>query len=168
MRGRLSRHLRVTSEDRWLIVLPLFHANAQYYSTMSALVTGASVAVMDRFSVSRWGEQARRNNATLASLFAAPIRMILAAAGSSADVVNQLRAVIFSQNVSEEQLEEFERRFGTDLLQLYGMTETIAPPTLNPLVGERRNMSIGRPTKRGDSKSRRMASSSWEGSRESR
>ena len=143
----VAEHLRVTSEDRWLIVLPLFHANAQYYSTMSALVTGASVAVMDRFSASRWGEQARRNRATLASLFAAPIRMILAAAGSSADADNQLRAVIFSQNVSEEQLEEFERRFGTDLLQLYGMTETIAPPTLNPLVGERRNMSIGPPTK---------------------
>jgi carnitine-CoA ligase len=26
------------------------------------------------------------------------------------------------------------------------MTETIAPPTLNPIFGERRNMSIGRPT----------------------
>jgi crotonobetaine/carnitine-CoA ligase len=26
------------------------------------------------------------------------------------------------------------------------MTETIAPPTLNPLYGERRNMTIGRPT----------------------
>ncbi|MPZ69542.1 MAG: AMP-binding protein [Actinobacteria bacterium] len=144
----VAQHLRITSADRWLVVLPLFHANAQYYSTTSALVSGASVAVMDRFSASRWGEQARRNEATLASLFAAPIRMILAAPGSSGDADNQLRAVIFSQNVSVEQLDDFEQRFDTDLLQLYGMTETIAPPTLNPLVGERRNMSIGPPTRR--------------------
>lgn len=144
----VAEHLRITSADRWLVVLPLFHANAQYYSTMSALVSGASVAVMGRFSASRWGEQARRNEATLASLFAAPMRMILAAPGSTGDADNSLRAVIFSQNVSEEQLDEFEHRFDVGLMQLYGMTETIAPPTLNPLLGERRNMSIGPPTQR--------------------
>lgn len=142
----VAQHLRVTSADRWLVVLPLFHANAQYYSTMSALVSGASVAVMDRFSASRWGEQADRNEATLASLFAAPIRMILATPKNPSDAGNLLRAVIFSQNVSEQQLEEFEHRFGVGLLQLYGMTETIAPSTINPLLGERRNMSIGTPT----------------------
>jgi crotonobetaine/carnitine-CoA ligase len=142
----VAQHLRLRPEDRWLIVLPLFHANAQYYSTMSALVTGASVAVIERFSASRWGAQAARHGATVASLFAAPIRMILAHPETSEDQGNPLRAVIFSQNVTEDQLAEFERRFGAPLLQLYGMTETIAPPTLNPLFGERRNMSIGRPT----------------------
>jgi crotonobetaine/carnitine-CoA ligase len=142
----VAQHLRVRPEDRWLVVLPLFHANAQYYSTMSALVSGASVALMERFSASRWGGQAVRHRATLASLFAAPIRMILAQQERQDDRANDLRAVIFSQNVTEAQLDEFERRFNTPLLQLYGMTETIAPPTLNPLYGPRNNMSIGRPT----------------------
>jgi crotonobetaine/carnitine-CoA ligase len=142
----LAKHLRLRPPDRWLVVLPLFHANAQYYSTMSALVTGASVALMETFSASSWGRQARAHSATVASLFAAPIRMILAHAESAEDSVNSLRAVIFSQNVSETELKEFERRFDAPLLQLYGMTETIAPPTLNPLYGERRNMSIGLPT----------------------
>jgi carnitine-CoA ligase len=142
----VAQHLRVRPDDRWLIVLPLFHANAQYYSTMSALVSGASVAVMSRFSASRWGRQSTRHGATLASLFAAPIRMILAQPECAGDANNELRAVVFSQNVTEEQTEQFERRFGAPLLQLYGMTETIAPPLLNPLFGERRNMSLGRPT----------------------
>ena len=142
----ISQHLRMRQEDRMLIALPLFHANAQYYSTMSALVTGSSLIVMERFSASRWADVAARHSATLASLFAAPIRMLLAQPECDADAANELRAVLFSQNVTPEQLEAFERRFGCPLLQLYGMTETIAPPTLNPLYGPRRNMSIGRPT----------------------
>lgn len=142
----ISQHLRIRPGDRMLIALPLFHANAQYYSTMSALVTGSSLIVMERFSASRWAAVAARHSATLASLFAAPIRMLLAQPERVADAGNELRAVLFSQNVTPEQLAAFERRFGCPLLQLYGMTETIAPPTLNPLYGTRHNMSIGRPT----------------------
>jgi crotonobetaine/carnitine-CoA ligase len=141
----MAQFLRLRPDDRQLVVLPLFHANAQYYSTMSALVTGASVAVMERFSASRWGQQAARHGATVASLFAAPIRMILAQPADPADRTNQLRVALFAQNLAEEQLEAFQQRFGCGLLQIYGMTETIAPPTLNPLFGERRNVSIGRP-----------------------
>jgi crotonobetaine/carnitine-CoA ligase len=142
----VAQHLELRREDRWLVVLPLFHANAQYYSTMSALTVGASVAVMSRFSASKWSAQARAHGATVASLFAAPIRMILSSPRTAEDGNNELRAVVFSQNVTEGQVAEFEDRFGTPLLQLYGMTETIAPPTLNPLHGERRTMSIGLPT----------------------
>jgi carnitine-CoA ligase len=142
----VAQHLRVTPNDRMLITLPLFHANAQYYSTMSALTTGASLIVMPRFSASRWAGVARLHKATLASLFAAPIRMLLAQPRNGDDAHSELRAVIFSQNVTEKQLADFEERFDCPLIQLYGMTETIAPPTLNPLYGERRNMTIGRPT----------------------
>ena len=35
-------------------MLPFFHGNAQYYSTMSTLVTGASMAMTARFSASRY------------------------------------------------------------------------------------------------------------------
>ncbi|MGH2751135.1 MAG: AMP-binding protein [Actinomycetota bacterium] len=144
----VARHLRVVPDDRTLITLPLFHANAQYYCTMPALTTGSSVIVMQRFSASRWLDVAARHSATLASLFAAPIRMLLAQPERDIDARNELRTVVFSQNVTPSQLDDFERRFDCPLLQLYGMTETIAPPTLNPLDGERRNMSIGRPIDR--------------------
>jgi carnitine-CoA ligase len=135
----------VGAADRWLIVLPLFHANAQYYCLMSALVAGASVALMGSFSASRWGDQARRHGATLASLFAAPIRMILAKEPRPSDTDNALRAVIYAQRIDEAQEAAFQDRFGTRLLQLYGMTETIAPPLMNPLHGPRRNATVGRP-----------------------
>ncbi|CAJ1579097.1 class I adenylate-forming enzyme family protein [[Mycobacterium] wendilense] len=145
----IAGQLRIRPDDRWLIVLPMFHANAQYYCVMSALVTGASVAVAARFSASHWIQQARRCHATLASLFAAPARMILAQPESATDRDNALRVTIFGQNLTPDQLRRFEDRFGCPLLQLYGMTETIAPPLMNPLYGPRDNMTVGLPTESG-------------------
>lgn len=141
----VAGHLRLRPDDRQLIVLPLFHGNAQYYSTMSALVSRASIALTPRFSASRWSEQAALLEATVASLFAAPIRMILAQDPTPYDAAHRLRAAMFAQNVTVEQLDAFETRFNVPLLQLYGMTETVVPPTMNPLYGERRGLSIGRP-----------------------
>jgi carnitine-CoA ligase len=142
----VAQHLRVTPDDRWLVVLPLFHANAQFYSVMSALVSGASVALMPGFSASRWGSQVQRYQATLASLFAAPVRMILARADADGYRWDGLRVTLFAQNLKQAEADRFEARYGTRLLQLYGMTETIAPPLMNPLFGMSRHDSIGRPT----------------------
>ncbi|WP_285586720.1 AMP-binding protein [Actinomycetospora sp. NBRC 106378] len=141
----VAGHLRVRPDDRMLVVLPLFHGNGQYYSTMPALVTGAAVALTPRFSASRFSEQAHLLGATTASLFAAPIRMLLAAAPSPHDAAHRLRIVIFAQGVSDAQIAEFERRFAVPTVQLYGMTETVPPVTMNPPFEDRRGTSMGRP-----------------------
>src|SRR5215213_6776753 len=141
----VAQHLRVRPDDRLFICLPLFHGNAQYYSTMAALVSGATVVLVDRFSASRWAKQASRHRATVASLFAAPMRMLLAQPPSPDDAANDLRITLFAQNLGDEDVRTFEERFGTPLLQLYGMTETVAPPTMNPIYGDRRHQSIGLP-----------------------
>ena len=39
----VAKAIRLSPGDRHLTVLPLFHGNAQYYSTMSALVTAISI-----------------------------------------------------------------------------------------------------------------------------
>ncbi|NSL52692.1 AMP-binding protein [Calidifontibacillus erzurumensis] len=142
----MSKSIRLTPDDRQLIVLPLFHGNAQYYSTMSALTVGASIAITERFSASRYFKQAKNFKATVGSLFAAPIRMILAQQYDPEDRNNDMRVVWFAQSVSEEQLKEFEEKFNVPLLQMYGMTETVGVPLMNPIDGVRKNMSIGRPT----------------------
>jgi crotonobetaine/carnitine-CoA ligase len=112
------------ADDRQLVVLPLFHANAQYYSFASAVSAGASVALVHAFSASRFLEQAARHGATCASLFAAPMRMILARGATPVDGV-RLRHVWYAQNVTGEQYETLSTLFGCRPRQLYGMTETI-------------------------------------------
>ena len=141
----VARAVRLTPEDRQLVVMPLFHGNAQYYSTMSALVAGASVALMARFSASRYFDRAIAHRCTVSSLFAAPIRMLLAQPRRPEHAQNDLRAVIFAQSVTPAQLAEWDERFRAPLMQLWGMTETMGPPIVNPFDGERRNMSMGLP-----------------------
>ncbi|MFS0647329.1 AMP-binding protein [Siminovitchia sp. 179-K 8D1 HS] len=141
----VSKSLCFTPEDRALIVLPLFHGNGQYYMFMPALTVGASVAITERFSASQYFKQAKRMRATIGSLFAAPIRMILNQSYDEGDKENLLRTIIYAQSVTPDQLYEFEQKFNVSLLQLYGMTETVAPPLMNPLYGKKDNMSIGKP-----------------------
>lgn len=141
----VAKAIRLAPEDRHFVVLPLFHGNAQYYSTMSTLVTGASMALTARFSASRYFDKCIEHECTVASLFAAPIRMLLAQERKAAHRDNRLRVLIYAQSITEAQLEEWRERFGAPLLQLWGMTETMGPPLMNPVELERRNMSMGLP-----------------------
>jgi crotonobetaine/carnitine-CoA ligase len=111
-------------DDRQLVVLPLFHANAQYYSFASAIAVGASVALVHAFSASRFLAQAARHAATHASLFAAPIRMILARGATPVEGI-RLRHCWYAQNLTSEQYEAISGLLGCRPRQLYGMTETI-------------------------------------------
>ncbi|MBG9453693.1 crotonobetainyl-CoA:carnitine CoA-transferase [Lysinibacillus sphaericus] len=142
----MARSIALTPEDRTFIVLPLFHGNAQYYSTMSAIMVGAGIAVTEKFSASRYFKQAKALGGTVGSLFAAPIRMILAKDYEKEAQDNPLRLILFAQSVAEHQLIQFEEQFDVKLLQLYGLTETVGIPLINPLFGIRKNMSIGRPS----------------------
>jgi len=141
-----SKLISLRPDDRHMVVLPLFHANAQYYSFMTTLNVGASAALMSRFSASRYMKQVICYQCTVGSLFAAPIRMILAQPRDPSFRDNGLRVVLFSQNITEEQLVEWEDRFGAPLLQQYGMTETVGEPLANPLDYARDNMTIGMAT----------------------
>ena len=71
--------------------------------------------------------------------------MILAQPENPAHRDNALRVVIFAQNLTDAQLDDWQRRFDAPLCQLWGMTETMGPPLMNPLHGERRNWTVGKP-----------------------
>src|SRR5207249_3209890 len=102
----MAKAMRVGPDDRHLIVLPLFHAGAQLHAFIPMLLAGGNVAVIERFSASRFVEQALRHEATLAALFAAPIRMLLAQPRAPRDGQTRLRAVSYAQNVTPQQYEE--------------------------------------------------------------
>ncbi len=140
----VAAHLRLDPSDRFLTMLPLFHANAQNYSTMGTLVGGGTLLLMARFSASRLLTQAARHDATVASLFAAPMRMILAQTPSADWRAHRLRTVIFAQNLTADEYARWDAMIGAPLLQIYGMTETVGPPVMNPLRGVRHPESIGR------------------------
>jgi len=136
----MAEAAELTHADRHIVVLPLFHANAQYYSFASAIWAGGSVALMSGFSASAFLNQVARHEATCASLFAAPIRMILARGGPAEGAA--LRHCWFAQNLDPGQYETISEWFGCRPRQLYGMTETI-PAVLTDDAAEPRPDSMG-------------------------
>ena len=141
----MAEAANLCEEHRWLVVLPLFHANAQYYSFASAIWSGASVALMPSFSASRFLSQAKSHRATHASLFAAPMRMILARGAKPVEGL-KLEHCWFAQNVTSQQHAQLSDLFGCHPRQLYGMTETI-PAVLSDQLDELADpSSMGRVT----------------------
>jgi crotonobetaine/carnitine-CoA ligase len=129
------------ADHRQLVVLPLFHANAQYYSFASAIWAGASVALMHTFSASGFLNQAAEHHVTHASLFAAPIRMILSRFTTPVPEL-RLRHCWYAMNISDQQYEVLAALLGCRPRQLYGMTETI-PAVLTDRVGHVVPASVG-------------------------
>jgi carnitine-CoA ligase len=139
---RMAAAADLGPDDRWLVTLPMFHANGQYYCFSSAIFVGASVALTASFSASGWVGFAHELGATHASLFAAPIRMILARTPEGTEP-GGLRHIWFAQSLGQEHHRRFGELAGTLPRQLYGMTETIAivtadrsePPT-HDVIGD--------------------------------
>jgi crotonobetaine/carnitine-CoA ligase len=142
----MAQAARLTQDDRWLVVLPLFHANAQYYCLASAINVGASVALLNRFSASQWVAQARRLEVTHASLFAAPIRMILARDASGVSGASaRLKHLWYAQNLTLDEYDSLAALVGVRPRQLYGMTET-GPAVLTDRSPRPIHDSLGTPT----------------------
>ncbi len=122
----------LTAHDRQLVVLPMFHTNAQYYSFASTIAVGASVALTSGFSATGFVGQAARHGATHASLFAAPMRMILARARGRSRLPVAPR-LVRAQRLRRA-VRNARRLFGCRPRQLYGMTETIPAVLTNRAV----------------------------------
>jgi carnitine-CoA ligase len=141
----MAKAMRVGPDDRHFIVLPLFHAGAQLHAFLPMLLVGGSVVLVERFSATRFVEQAIRHEATLAALFAAPIRMLLAQPPTPRDGQMRLRAVSYAQNVTPQQFAEWHERFRAPLMQIWGMTETMSLPLMQPLDLRRKPLAMGMP-----------------------
>ncbi|UUZ62677.1 acyl--CoA ligase [Polaromonas sp. P1-6] len=126
---RLARNSGHTQQDRFYLCTPFFHVNATMYSCMPALTTGASIAIVPRFSASRYFDAARWMGATVSSMVAAPMRMALhkALERSSPIEASSLRLIQYGMTMSEADWRAWDKLFpGIEMRQVYGQTETVS------------------------------------------
>ena len=133
-----------TPQDRFFTCLPFFHANAQYYSTMGTLAAGATLIVAERFSASRFWEQARQAGATVVNFIGMMMPVLAKQPPTAADRDNQVRLFYGSPAFPPAFLQAFQERFGPDIIVGFGMTETCYG-TIERIGEPRRPNSSGRP-----------------------
>lgn len=137
---RMARALRVTADDRIMIVLPLFHANPQMYGVMTALQQGCALILRPKFSATAFFDDARRFGAT-AFTYVGTVLSILAKRVPGEERDHGIRWCT-GGGAPAEVWREVETRFGFAVRELYGMTETGGWTTLNT-PGASRHGSVG-------------------------
>lgn len=126
---------KMTALDTTMVVMPMFHINAQAVSILSTRLSGGKMVITDKFSASKFWNQVCDNGVTWVSVVPTIINILLinqtANANYSDDV--RLRFVRCSSfALPLDKLTAFQTRFHTTILEGYGMTETASQCTINP------------------------------------
>ncbi len=120
VRGFIQQH-GIRSEDVLMSVLTLGHANAQVMGLFSAIGAGASVVLFPRFSASNFWKWAAECGATYVGMLGAIAEYLWAAEPTEWDKKHSIRTVLAGP--SPRNLEEFQNRFNTRVIDGYGSTE---------------------------------------------
>jgi len=137
-----AEQLRLTDADVLFCPFPLFHADAAIFTVAPAFVLGATAALVERFSVRRFWDQVRHYGATVFDFMGATLTMLSEQEPAPDDADNPAR---LGWGVPlPDWAGRFERRFGVELVEVYGSSD--AGIVLYNRPGERRRPgSCGRP-----------------------
>jgi crotonobetaine/carnitine-CoA ligase len=141
--------MHLQPDDRLLVVLPLFHINALFYSLGGALAAGASLLLVTKFSASAFWRVAAEGGATECNLIGA-VGTILTKRARAEFVPGHRLRKIYGAGMTAETLDVFPREFGVPVLvEGYGLTE-VPGVCNNPFAGPRKAGSIGPPARHPD------------------
>ncbi len=113
----------IRADDRVMTSNPLFHINAQAYSTMSSLTAGASLILIPKFSKSKVIEQTRQYGATVLVLVQVLTPWVWSRPMMDNDGNNPVRTVV-AGNWPPDIYRKFEERFQVKNQAMYSLTES--------------------------------------------
>jgi malonyl-CoA/methylmalonyl-CoA synthetase len=137
---------RITSEDRYLAVLPLSHVHGLGNGVHAWLASGCRMRLAERFEINRAGALFESFQPTL--FFGVPTiytRLLELPSDQARSIGERMRLFVSgSAPLPAHVLETFRAKFGHTILERYGMSETLMNIS-NPYEGERRAGSVGFP-----------------------
>jgi long-chain acyl-CoA synthetase len=136
-----------SASDTLLSPLPLFHSYALNLSVLSVLATGATAHIMERFSTAEALRLLKSGEFTFFAGVPTMFHYLLQATRDAPSVkFEKLRLCISAGAIMPATLNrEFEEKFGVQLLDGYGITETSTMVIMNWPTGQRVLGSCGIP-----------------------
>jgi malonyl-CoA/methylmalonyl-CoA synthetase len=137
---------QITSADRFLLALPLFHVHALGNGLHCWLASGCRMRLLERFEHQKAAAEFLRFQPTL--FFGVPamyVRLLDIPIEQASEIGARMRLFVSGSAPLPAQIfEEFHAKFGHKILERYGMSETLMNMS-NPYVGDRRPGSVGLP-----------------------
>jgi malonyl-CoA/methylmalonyl-CoA synthetase len=137
---------RISREDRYLAVLPLFHVHGLGNGLMTWLIGGTLMRLVERFDIRRAPQLCEEFQPTL--FFGVPtvyVRLLEMPDETAWRIGPRMRLFVSgSAPLPAQVLTAFRDKFGHTILERYGMSETLMNIS-NPYEGERRPGSVGYP-----------------------
>ncbi len=137
---------QITSSDRLLLALPLFHVHGLGNGLHCWLTSGCRMKLLERFSHQTASETFLQFRPTL--FFGVPtmyVRMLEWEPDIAREIGSFMRLFVSgSAPLPAAVLDDFEDLFHHRILERYGMSETLMN-TSNPYLGERRSGTVGMP-----------------------
>lgn len=127
--------LHITDKDRFMVNLPLHHANSTIFC-ISTFLSGGSIAIPPAYSNSRFWRQAAKIEATYTSITPSILFDQLSREDEFAAVKQYLklnRIQLGSAPVVAQTVQEFMKKFHLPIYQGYGQTETAGRVTGVPM-----------------------------------
>jgi malonyl-CoA/methylmalonyl-CoA synthetase len=137
---------RITAEDRYLAVLPLFHVHGLANGICSWLASGCRMRLVERFEHDKAEALFEEFQPTV--FFGVPtiyVRLLELPDEAARRIGSRMRLFVSgSAPLPAPVFEAFRAAFGHAILERYGMTETLMTVG-NPYEGDRRPGTVGRP-----------------------
>ncbi len=141
--------LKANEDYRFMLILPLFHVNAQIVTVMAPFTIGASCILTPGFSAQTHWETVAKYKASTFSAVPTILSILLKMPHENLDLSSLEFVICGAAPLPIEVFREFEKTFNCKIVEGYGLTEGTCASSVNPIPTEtedkRKIGSIGVP-----------------------
>jgi len=139
-------YLKVDDSDRYICVLPMFHAFAETVCILMPLFLGAEIVIIDKFLPETVLKIIQEQNVTFFAGVPTMYSALLNVKNKDNYDLSHLNLCISGGAAMPKQtMEDFEKTFNVKILEGNGPTETSPVAYVNPVDGARKSGSVGLP-----------------------
>lgn len=141
----LSQLWELTDRDKLMMALPMFHVHGLGIAVHGMVYCGYTMVLLERFDAKKVMEGIDKYKCTVFMGVPTMYIKLLELDDCKYDLSSMRLWTVGSAPMPVDAMEKFKERYGFELLERYGMTETAVVIASNPLKGKRKPGSVGLP-----------------------